>query len=73
MNPAVVAPDAFDIVELSLDKGLTVEQRRNLGSIAKVLHHASANKLVSVLNGYSGEWLFPPRIMTSLSQAAFYA
>ncbi|XP_065195539.1 ras GTPase-activating-like protein IQGAP1 isoform X2 [Sycon ciliatum] len=45
MNPAVVAPDAFDIVELSLDKGLTVEQRRNLGSIAKVLHHASANKL----------------------------
>ena len=46
MNPALVAPDAFDIVELSIDKGLTPDQRRNLGSIAKVLQHAAANKAV---------------------------
>ena len=26
MNPAIVAPDAFDIVDVSLEKGLTVEQ-----------------------------------------------
>ncbi|XP_062516827.1 ras GTPase-activating-like protein IQGAP2 isoform X2 [Corticium candelabrum] len=45
MNPAIVAPDAFDIVSLSADKGLTPDQRRNLGSIAKVLQYAAANKL----------------------------
>ncbi|XP_065836977.1 ras GTPase-activating-like protein IQGAP1 [Oscarella lobularis] len=44
MNPAIVAPDAFDIVSLTADKGLSPEQRRNLGSIAKVLQHAAANK-----------------------------
>lgn len=48
MNPAIVAPDAFDIVEMSYEKkSLTQEQRRNLGSIAKVLQHTAANKLVS--------------------------
>ena len=26
MNPAIVAPDAFDIVDVPVDKGLTVEQ-----------------------------------------------
>ncbi len=26
MNPAIVAPDAFDIVDVSVDKSLTVEQ-----------------------------------------------
>eukprot|EP00117_Sycon_ciliatum_P032454 scpid10084/ scgid25161/ Ras GTPase-activating-like protein IQGAP1; p195 len=50
MNPALVAPDAFDIVELSVDKGLTPEQRRNLGSIAKVLQHAAANKAFTAEN-----------------------
>ena len=28
MNPAIVAPDAFDIVSLSADKGLTPDQVR---------------------------------------------
>ena len=26
MNPAIVAPDAFDIVDVALDKGLTPDQ-----------------------------------------------
>lgn len=47
MNPAIVAPDGFGIVEAGVDKQLTPDQRRNLGSIAKVLQHAAANKLVS--------------------------
>ena len=47
MNPAIVAPDGFGIVEAGMDKQLTPDQRRNLGSIAKVLQHAAANKLVS--------------------------
>ena len=47
MNPAIVAPDGFGIVETGMDKQLTPDQRRNLGSIAKVLQHAAANKLVS--------------------------
>uniref|UniRef100_A0A672UXN3 IQ motif containing GTPase activating protein 3 n=1 Tax=Strigops habroptila TaxID=2489341 RepID=A0A672UXN3_STRHB len=44
MNPAVVAPDGFDIVELSAGVTLHPEQRRSLGSIAKVLQHAAAHK-----------------------------
>ena len=45
MNPAIVAPDAFDIVDVTLDKGLTADQRRNLGFIAKVLQYAASNKM----------------------------
>ena len=26
MNPAIVAPDAFDIVDVTVEKGLSVEQ-----------------------------------------------
>lgn len=26
MNPAIVAPDAFDIVSMGVDKGLTADQ-----------------------------------------------
>ncbi|CAB4017386.1 ras GTPase-activating IQGAP1, partial [Paramuricea clavata] len=44
MNPAIVAPDAFDIVDVTVDKGLSVEQRRNLGSISKLLQDAASNK-----------------------------
>ena len=47
MNPAIVAPDAFDIIDMGVDKrALETEQRRNLGAIAKVLQHAAAGKLV---------------------------
>ncbi|NWW37247.1 IQGA3 protein, partial [Panurus biarmicus] len=44
MNPAVVAPDGFAIVDVSARAALHPDQRRNLGSIAKVLQHAAARK-----------------------------
>uniref|UniRef100_A0A8C3UAF5 IQ motif containing GTPase activating protein 3 n=1 Tax=Catharus ustulatus TaxID=91951 RepID=A0A8C3UAF5_CATUS len=44
MNPAVVAPDGFDIVDVSAGAALHPEQRRSLGCIAKVLQHAAARK-----------------------------
>lgn len=44
MNPAVVAPDGFDIVEVSAGAALRPEQRHSLGCIAKVLQHAAACK-----------------------------
>ncbi|XP_050183784.1 ras GTPase-activating-like protein IQGAP3 [Myiozetetes cayanensis] len=44
MNPAVVAPDGFDVVDISAGATLPPEQRRSLGSIAKVLQHAAARK-----------------------------
>uniref|UniRef100_A0A8C3NHR1 Uncharacterized protein n=1 Tax=Geospiza parvula TaxID=87175 RepID=A0A8C3NHR1_GEOPR len=44
MNPAVVAPDGFDIVDMSAGVALRPEQRRSLGAIAKVLQHAAAHK-----------------------------
>lgn len=44
MNPAIVAPDAFDIIDIGVDKVMTVEQRRNLGSITKVLQSIASGK-----------------------------
>ena len=44
MNPAIVAPDGFDVVEISAGSTLLPEQRRVLGSIARMLQHAAANK-----------------------------
>ncbi|XP_076323140.1 LOW QUALITY PROTEIN: ras GTPase-activating-like protein IQGAP2 [Tachypleus tridentatus] len=44
INSAIVAPDAFDIIDIGPDESLTNEQRRNLGSIAKVLQFASLGK-----------------------------
>uniref|UniRef100_A0A4W3I1I8 IQ motif containing GTPase activating protein 1 n=1 Tax=Callorhinchus milii TaxID=7868 RepID=A0A4W3I1I8_CALMI len=52
MNPAIVAPDAFDIIDISAGGGLTTDQRRNLGSIAKVLQHAAANKMFDKENSH---------------------
>lgn len=59
MNPAIVAPDAFDIIDLSAGGQLTTDQRRNLGSIAKMLQHAASNKMflgdnahLSMINEY---------------------
>ena len=48
MNPAIVAPDGFDIVDVSAEQQLTSDQRRNLGNIAKVLQYAAANKKVMI-------------------------
>ncbi|NXT72589.1 IQGA3 protein, partial [Chaetops frenatus] len=44
MNPAVVSPDGFDIVDMLAGTALHPNQRRNLGFIAKVLQHAAACK-----------------------------
>ena len=49
INSAIVAPDAFDIVDVSAHKGLSTDQRRNLGSIAKILQFAASNKGVCLL------------------------
>ncbi|XP_063001981.1 ras GTPase-activating-like protein IQGAP3 [Elgaria multicarinata webbii] len=52
MNPAVVAPDGFDIVDLSAGVALHPDHRRNLGSIAKILQHAAANQLFEGENAH---------------------
>ncbi|XP_040899613.1 ras GTPase-activating-like protein IQGAP3 [Toxotes jaculatrix] len=44
MNPAIVAPDGFDVVDRSAGSTLQPEQRHILGSIARMLQHAAANK-----------------------------
>lgn len=44
MNPAVVAPDGFAVVDVAAGAALHPEQRRSLGCIAKVLQHAAACK-----------------------------
>ncbi|XP_043972598.1 ras GTPase-activating-like protein IQGAP3 isoform X1 [Gambusia affinis] len=44
MNPAIVAPDGFDVVDRSAGSALRPEQRHILGSIARMLQHAAANK-----------------------------
>ncbi|XP_072283826.1 ras GTPase-activating-like protein IQGAP3 [Pyxicephalus adspersus] len=72
MNPAVVAPDAFDIVDISAGGAIHPDQRRTLGSIAKVLQHAAANKMfeeshLGLVNQYLQEthWKFGKFIRTA--------
>ncbi|XP_053331324.1 ras GTPase-activating-like protein IQGAP3 [Spea bombifrons] len=72
MNPAVVAPDAFDIVDLSVGGTLHPDQRRTLGSIAKVLQHVASNKMfedahLGLVNQYLEEvqWKFRKFIRTA--------
>ncbi|KAJ7307571.1 hypothetical protein JRQ81_009597 [Phrynocephalus forsythii] len=52
MNPAVVAPDGFDIVDFSAGVALHPDHRRNLGSVAKILQHAAAGQLFEGENGH---------------------
>ncbi|KAM9214774.1 ras GTPase-activating-like protein IQGAP3 [Leptosomus discolor] len=52
MNPAVVAPDGFDIVDISAGVTLHPDHRRSLGSIAKVLQHAAARKVFNGENAH---------------------
>ncbi|KAI8810415.1 hypothetical protein BJ742DRAFT_747546 [Cladochytrium replicatum] len=40
MNPAIVAPEAFDVIE----SNITPTQRKNLAEVAKMLHQISVNK-----------------------------
>ena len=51
INSAIVAPDAFDIINVGAEKALSSDQRRNLGSIAKILQFAASNK------GVSKQWI----------------
>uniref|UniRef100_A0A4W4G6A0 IQ motif containing GTPase activating protein 3 n=1 Tax=Electrophorus electricus TaxID=8005 RepID=A0A4W4G6A0_ELEEL len=44
MNPAVVAPDGFDVLEFGPGSALLPDQRRALGSIARILQHGAAHK-----------------------------
>uniref|UniRef100_A0A8C2I3D5 IQ motif containing GTPase activating protein 3 n=1 Tax=Cyprinus carpio TaxID=7962 RepID=A0A8C2I3D5_CYPCA len=44
MNPAIVAPDGFDVVEFGAGSALLPGQRRTLGSIARILQHSAALK-----------------------------
>lgn len=62
LNPAVVAPDAFDIVAMAAGGALATPQRHALGAVAQVLQHAAAGKAFSresqhlrVLNDYLEE------------------
>ncbi|XP_028609108.1 ras GTPase-activating-like protein IQGAP3 [Grammomys surdaster] len=59
LNPAVVAPDAFDIVAMAAGSALAAPQRHALGAVAQLLQHAAAGKIFSgesrhlrVLNDY---------------------
>ncbi|MEQ2282850.1 Ras GTPase-activating-like protein iqgap1 [Ameca splendens] len=52
MNPAIVAPDGFDIIDMSAGGQLHLDQRRNLGSVAKMLQHAAASKLFEGENAH---------------------
>ncbi|XP_063225075.1 ras GTPase-activating-like protein IQGAP1 isoform X2 [Bacillus rossius redtenbacheri] len=44
INSAIVAPDAYDIVDVTMDNSLDMAQRRNLASIAKILQFAATKK-----------------------------
>jgi len=45
INSAIVAPDAFNVVDVSAEQGgLNNDQRRNLGSVAKILQFAATKK-----------------------------
>lgn len=50
INAAIVAPDAFEIITLPVERTLCNDQRRNLASIAKILQFAASKKGVSALS-----------------------
>ncbi|XP_029431113.1 ras GTPase-activating-like protein IQGAP2 isoform X2 [Rhinatrema bivittatum] len=52
LNPAIVAPDGFDIIDITAGGQIHSDQRRNLGSVAKVLQHAASNKLFEGENAH---------------------
>ncbi|XP_075788420.1 ras GTPase-activating-like protein IQGAP2 isoform X4 [Pelodiscus sinensis] len=62
MNPAIVAPDGFDIIDITAGGQIHPDQRRNLGCVAKVLQHAASNKL------FEGESAHLSSMNTYLSQ-----
>ncbi|GBP92748.1 Ras GTPase-activating-like protein IQGAP2 [Eumeta japonica] len=44
LNAAIVAPDAFHVINLPHGSALTTDQRKNLASVAKILHFSAAKK-----------------------------
>ncbi|KAL4712639.1 hypothetical protein ACJJTC_007936 [Scirpophaga incertulas] len=44
LNAAIVAPDAFHIINMPNGGSLTADQRKNLASVAKILHFSAAKK-----------------------------
>ncbi|XP_053620170.1 ras GTPase-activating-like protein IQGAP1 [Plodia interpunctella] len=44
LNAAIVAPDAFHIINMPNGAVLTTDQRKNLASVAKILHFSAAKK-----------------------------
>ncbi|GAB6018765.1 Ras GTPase-activating-like protein iqgap1 [Chamberlinius hualienensis] len=49
INPAVVSPDAFNIIDIGGGESLSLEQRRNLASVAKILQFAAS------MNGFGAD------------------
>lgn len=47
LNPAVVAPDAFDVVAMAAGSVLAAPQRHTLGAVAQVLQRAAAGDAFS--------------------------
>ena len=45
MNPVITAPDSFEVIDLAAGSNMNNVQRRNLGSIAKILQHAASFKI----------------------------
>jgi hypothetical protein len=46
VNPAIIAPEAFGVIEMSLKDTINAIQRRNLASIARVLQFAASGQKV---------------------------
>ncbi|KAM3967909.1 ras GTPase-activating-like protein IQGAP1 [Aphomia sociella] len=44
LNAAIVAPDAFHVINLPNGAALTTDERKNLASVAKILHFSAAKK-----------------------------
>lgn len=65
LNPAIIAPEAFGVIEVSMQEGINQTQRRNLASIARVLQFAASGQKfdedlahMSLLNKFLNEsWL----------------
>uniref|UniRef100_A0A8B9I804 IQ motif containing GTPase activating protein 2 n=1 Tax=Anser brachyrhynchus TaxID=132585 RepID=A0A8B9I804_9AVES len=77
MNPAIVAPDGFDIIDMTAGGQIHPDQRRNLGCVAKVLQHAASNKLfegesehLSSMNAYLSQTYQKFRYERNFFQAA---
>eukprot|EP00051_Salpingoeca_urceolata_P027446 m.481504 g.481504 ORF g.481504 m.481504 type:complete len:1546 (+) comp22194_c0_seq1:411-5048(+) len=44
LNPAIIAPEAYGVLDIAMSASISPVQRRNLGSIAKVLQFAASGQ-----------------------------